>query len=231
MAGPNITSQEMNWRVDILLKNVAKALARLSKAQWMKRQGWYLAGGTALALQVGHRQSVDLDFFVPKKEFSMGALLGNLGKQEWETTFAREGTLYGKLHGGKVSFIAYPFFKPENPFRRYGNVRVLAPEDIAVMKIIAISQRGSKRDFIDLYWYVRNCEPLIPILKRLPRQYATVTHNFTHIVKSLMYFEDAEKDPMPRLFFKANWKDIKRYFRREIPRVARELLRLESPAS
>jgi len=226
MANLNIADREINWRTDILPKDVRNALDHFSKESWIRRQKWYLAGGTALALQVGHRRSVDLDFFTPQKGFSLGTLLGNLSRQGWETTFAREGTLYGKLRGGKVSFIAYPFFGPQRPFRRYGNIRVLAPEDIAVMKVIAVSQRGSKRDFIDLYWYVRNREALIPILKRLPRQYATVSHTFAHILTALMYFEDAEKDPMPRLFFRATWNGVKRYFRREVSRAARELLRL-----
>ena len=104
----------------------------------------------------------------------------------------REGTVYGRLLGAKISFIAYPFFRAKEPYAWYGNVRVLTPPDIAVMKIIAISQRGKKRDFIDLYWYVNNREPLIQILRRLPEQYPTVIHDYHHIIKSLMYFADAD---------------------------------------
>ncbi|MBI4128310.1 MAG: nucleotidyl transferase AbiEii/AbiGii toxin family protein, partial [Parcubacteria group bacterium] len=69
--------------------------------------------------------------------------------------------------------------------------------DIAVMKIIVISQRGRKRDFVDLYWYAQHVEPLGAVLERLPDQYPTVAHDYHHILKSLIYFADAEEDPMP----------------------------------
>lgn len=108
----------------------------------------------------------------------------------------------------------------------YGSVKILAPADIAVMKVIAISQRGKVRDFIDLYWYAQKYEPLIDVIKKLPGQYPTVAHNYHHILKSLMYFEDAENDPMPRLFFDVEWKSIKRYFQQEVPKIARKLLYL-----
>lgn len=54
-----------------------------------------------------------------------------------------------------MSFIAYPYFKPSGDWLHYGTIRMAKPHDIAVMKIIAISQRGRKRDFVDLYWYLR----------------------------------------------------------------------------
>ena len=188
---------------------------------------WYLAGGTALALHAGHRRSVDLDFFIPRGNFSLAKLVAHFPKSIWETDIAREGTIYGKLHGAKISFIAYPFFLPRHPYGRYGEVKILTPQDIAVMKIVAISQRGRKRDFIDLYWHVSKKEPLGAVLSRLSDQYPTVAHNYHHILKSLMYFEDAEGDPMPKLFFDADWKTIKAYFRREVPKAAKHLLGLK----
>lgn len=95
------------------------------------------------------------------------------------------------------------------------------------MKIVAISQRGRKRDFVDLYWYCLNREPLADIIRRAARQYPGQEHNLPHIIKSLVYFADAERDPMPRLFFKADWRTIKTYFQREAPKVAREFLGLK----
>lgn len=92
------------------------------------------------------------------------------------------------------------------------------------MKIVAISQRGKKRDFFDLYWYVTHRELLIDVLKRLPDQYPTVAHDFHHIMKSLLYFADAENDRLPRLFFSTTWKQVKKFFEREVPRVTRQIL-------
>lgn len=216
----------MSWQTHTLPKETLRALEYLSRQNWLKRTQWYLAGGTALALHAGHRQSLDLDFFHPHKNFSLNTLLKHFPKDIWVTDIAREGTVYGKLYGAKVSFIVYPFFiRMEQPFF-YGSVRVLHPRDIAVMKIIAISQRGRKRDFIDLYWYAQNRESLSKLLYLLPDQYPTVAHDYHHIIKSLIYFVDAESDPMPKLFFKATWREIKKYFQREVPRIAKEFLGL-----
>lgn len=216
--------QELTWHTDILPRAVRQALEHFAKAGWLKRSRWYLAGGTALALQAGHRASVDLDFFTHQKAFSAERLIARFPKTSWTADVVREGTIYGRLLEARVSFIAYPFFIAREPYQWYGSVRVLAPRDIAVMKIVAISQRGRKRDFVDLYWYCRHREPLGAILERLPDQYPTVAHNFHHILKSLTYFADAEADPMPKLFFAATWKGVKKFFEREVSSIARRKL-------
>lgn len=220
------TDTTVRWHLDALPHASRRALDFLSEQSWLRRSRWYLAGGTALALQAGHRRSVDLDFFTPQSSFSTAALLERLPPTVWSAGVLKEGTVYGKLLEAKVSFIAYPFFVPREEPVWYGAVRILVPRDIAVMKIIAISQRGTKRDFVDLYWYAMHGEPIIEVLRRVPKQYPTIEHNFQHIVKSLMYFEDAETDAMPVCTFRANWRTIKAYFRREVPKVARELLGL-----
>lgn len=208
------------WHTNALPKETKQALDFLSKMPWLKRSGWYLAGGTALTLQIGHRASVDLDFFTPSKDFASGKLIARFPTKAWKTDIIREGTVYGKLLGAKVSFIAYPFFISKQAYHSYGMVPVLDARDIAVMKIIAISQRGRKRDFVDLYWYCVNHEPLYDILLRVSNQYPTVAHDFHHIMKSLSYFDDAEADPMPTLFFQATWPGIKQFFRREVKKIA-----------
>src|SRR3990167_7536756 len=186
---------------NILPRQTKKALDFLSKENWIKKTSWYLAGGTALALQACHRSSVDLDFFTIQKSFNNVSLLKHfLTNNAWKTSINEEGTIYGELFDAKISFIAYPFFYPKQPSKHYGAVRIFHPLDIAVMKIIAISQRGRKRDFIDLYWCAKNIEPLEEIIMRLKTQYPTVSHNYHHILKSLVYFPDAENDPMPSLY-------------------------------
>lgn len=214
--------------LDILPAKTRQAFLVLSKKQLFKNGGWYLAGGTALALQVGHRQSVDLDFFTVKKDFSVIGLERVLMRTgEWDTTSRNTGTLYGTFLGAKVSFIAYPFFVPSKNMARHGMIRVLLPDDIAAMKIVAISQRGRKRDFIDLYWYCQNREPLGTVIDRAIKQYPFHNHNVGHFLTSLVYFEDAERDPMPRVFFKVTWKEIKKFFQKEVPRITREFLGLK----
>lgn len=92
------------------------------------------------------------------------------------------------------------------------------------MKIVAISQRGRKRNFFDLYWCAKNIESLEMIIQRLPDQYPTVAHNYHHILKSLVYFDDAEGDPEPEIYFGVDWKTVKGFFNKEIPKITKNLV-------
>jgi predicted nucleotidyltransferase component of viral defense system len=211
---------------DALPKATLNALKKCAEISSFSRNKWYLAGGTALALQAGHRKSVDLDFFTERKKFNekkIEELMKSRGK--WITTSFGEETLYGEFFGAKISFIAYPFFAPAMPTLKYGAIAIVTPSDIAVMKIIAISQRGRKRDFFDLYWICQNVQPLSLIIPRVHKQY-TIHQNLIHILKSLVYFKDAESDPEPEIYFKASWKTVKRFFNKEIPIIARKVMKL-----
>lgn len=215
--------------LDTLPSATRKAFLACTSFSFLPCSQWYLAGGTALALRAGHRASRDLDFFTHKgsfRETNLERML--LNTNLWNTSFHDEGTLYGEFMKTKMSFIAYPFFQPSAARLQCGTICILKPEDIAVMKIIAISQRGRKRDFVDLYWYCKNREQLIELVKRTPRQYRGQERNLSHILKNLAYFVDADNDPMPEIFFKASWRTIKMYFRREVPKVAKELLGIKT---
>lgn len=211
---------------DTLPRVTLNALQKCALISLFSQDKWYLAGGTALALQAGHRKSVDLDFFTERKKFDekkIEELMKSRGK--WITTSLSEGTLYGEFFGAKMSFIAYPFFVPAMPMHKYNTVAIMTPADIAVMKIIAVSQRGRKRDFFDLYWICQNVQPLSLIIPRVHKQYA-IHQNLTHILKSLVYFKDAENDPEPEIYFKANWSTVKKFFIKEIPVITRKVMKL-----
>lgn len=218
----------MTWHYQTLPTETKKALDFLSKESWLAESGWYLAGGTALSLQVGNRKSYDLDFFTQDKDFSILELLARFeGNKDWQTEIENKNTIYGKLFNSKISFIAYPFFIPKQDFIWYGSIKVLSIIDVAVMKITAISQRGKKRDFFDLYWCAHNVEPLEETIKRLPEQYPSVAHDFHHILKSLIYFEDAEIDPDPEIYFDANWQKVKSFFEKEVPKIAKKAMNFD----
>lgn len=134
------TSKKLNWHYETIPTYTKKALDFLSAEKWLKNSKWYLAGGTALALQSGNRKSFDLDFF-------------------------------------------------------------------------------------DLYWCAKNIEPLKDTIKRLKIQYPAIAHNYHHILKSLVYFEDAESDPDPEIHFKIDWKEVKKFFIKEIPIITNEIMR------
>jgi predicted nucleotidyltransferase component of viral defense system len=217
--------KQIDFHFDALPKATKKALDFLAGQSWLKDMHWYLAGGTALALQTGNRKSVDLDFFMELKNFDNNELLNNFAENNnWKVTINKRDTIYGELFQAKVSFIAYPFFIPKQCSLSYGSIRILDPLDIAVMKVIAISQRGRKRDFFDLYWCAKNLEPLEKIIKRLKIQYPTVAHDYHHILKSMVYFKDAETDPEPDIYFKTNWKEVKKFFIKEIPVITANII-------
>ena len=181
-----------------------------------------------MALQAGTRKSYDLDFFTPESEFNGNLLLANfLRTTDWKTELVEKNTIYGELFGSKISFLSNPLFLPGWELARHGAVSVLSPVDIAVMKIIAVSQRGRKRDFYDLYWCARNLETLKDLILRLPAQYPSVAHNYHHILKSLVYFQDADSDPDPVICFQASWKEIRSFFQKEIPQIAKKLVMQE----
>ncbi|HOI97089.1 MAG TPA: nucleotidyl transferase AbiEii/AbiGii toxin family protein [Candidatus Pacearchaeota archaeon] len=212
----------------ILPPQTKKAFDFLSSQNWLNDSGWYLAGGTALALQADHRKSFDLDFFSIERKFDTKKVLEKFSNnQDWRTSFDEENTVYGELYGAKVSFIAYSLFVPDAEFIKCGAINILSARDIAVMKIIAISQRGRKRDFFDLYWCAKNIEPLEETIKRLKKQYPSVAHDYHHILKSLVYFADAEDDPDPEINFQADWDLVKRYFIKEMPRIMRNIMQLK----
>jgi hypothetical protein len=217
---------KMKLKFDAMPKQTLKAFEYFSNQKWLADSTWYLAGGTGLALQIGFRRSVDLDFFTGEKEIDNAKLLREIGSKDWRTKINKEGTVYGELFSASCSFILYPFFVPKEPLIKYRSISILAAEDIAVMKVIALSQRGKKRDFFDLYYCANNVINLEQIFINLREQYPSVAHNYQHILKSLVYFTDAESDPEPDLLVKLDWKTVKDYFNKEIPALTKKLLNI-----
>lgn len=203
------------WHNNAISSSTEATLCALYQAEVLG--GFYLAGGTALALQYGHRLSLDLDFFA-QEHFDEEALLQRLQRLDgFALTAKAPYTLHSVVEGTKVSFLgyAYPVLFPTRPFL---DVPVADPRDIACMKVSAIAGRGAKRDFVDLYACAqRFC--LGGILELCDRKYARVRLNRTHIFKSLTYFADAEKDPMPHMLQPVNWSTVKDFFLREVPRL------------
>lgn len=215
--------RKIEIKFNSLPEAMKKAFDYLSKEEWIKE--WYLAGGTALSLFAGHRISVDLDFFTPLARFNNNELVKNiLFNKNAEIDMNKDDTVYARIFETKISFLSYPLFLPSNSFIQYNKINILDPLDIAVTKIITISQRGKKRDFFDLYWCVKNIDSLENILNKLPKQYPSVAHDYHHIIKALAYFDDAEKDPEPTIYFNANWKEVKDFFKKEAVYLANKCL-------
>ena len=175
---------------------------------------FYLAGGTALALQFGHRISVDLDFF-SQDSFSVSMLvekLNNLGDLKIEDQ--SEDTFNGFLDGVKISFFYYPYpllFDVKD----YEGVSLADERDISAMKIQAISGRGSKKDFIDLFVLLKKYA-IEEILNFFHEKYKKFNYNKLHIIKSLNYFFNADNDPDPKMLIKDNWNEVKKIIEKRV---------------
>ncbi|MBM4049297.1 MAG: nucleotidyl transferase AbiEii/AbiGii toxin family protein [Planctomycetes bacterium] len=183
---------------------------------------FYLAGGSAAALHLGHRVSVDLDFFTPEL-YEPAALTPHLEKTgkvmvEQQT----KGTFLGLIGQTKVSFFyySYPLLEPAALYR---GVRVASLLDIGLMKIVAISHRGRLRDFVDLHFICQAGYPLPDLLKRIPQKYATLTYPSYHILRALAYFDDAEKDPPLNMLVAYDWRRVKQFFEQQVRELARSL--------
>lgn len=184
-----------------------------------KEQGFYLAGGTALALQLGHRLSVDLDWF-SAKDFSRAVLMETLSPLgRFELTGEEEGTVHGLFNGVRISFLryAYPLLFPPVEFR---GASLADERDIAAMKLDAVSSRGRKKDFIDIYFLLERYA-LPELLEIFEKKYAAVKFNKLHILKSLSYFEDAEDEPMPTMLKLVSWEEVKKKIAGEANRILR----------
>ena len=169
---------------------------------------FYLAGGTALALELGHRISIDLDFF-SVNDFSTQKIADRLKeKGHLEISSQDEDTLNGLLNGVKISFFKYPY-QLLSPTKEYGGVALADERDIAAMKILAISHRGSKKDFVDLFVLLK-IYSLTDLLEFFNKKYKDYNYNTLHILKSLLYFTDADLDPEPMYINAIAWSEVKK---------------------
>jgi hypothetical protein len=173
----------------------------------------YLAGGTALALLFGHRESIDFDWFTAEP-FTPDQIETNLSeKGQLMITEAKTNTFHGIFNGVQVTWLYYPrpllepLISSDIP-----QLKVASIIDIGLMKLIAASQRGAKKDFIDLYVIAQNAFSLASLIERLPEKFPDTSINYYHIVKSLIYFDDAEQEPMPRMLQAVDWTMVKDYF-------------------
>ena len=167
---------------------------------------FYLVGGTALALQIGHRVSIDLDLFTPE-DYDKDMLIQALDEEfEFSIVSEENRMLISYVNQVKVDFVkmSYPILFP--PLLVEG-VRMLDIKDIAPMKLKAITQRGSKKDFFDLYYLLESMplERILELFKKKFKQYEVF-----HVIKSLGYFEDAEQYADPVVFDKTvSWEKVK----------------------
>ena len=171
-----------------------------------------LVGGTALALQLGHRTSVDLDFFgrINADSEDLRDILREVGRVEVASVSKNINIFW--INGVKVDMVNYPYPWLDLPIVEDG-VRLASLNDIAAMKISAIVNRGTKKDFIDLYTLLLHFA-LDEILDMYSRKYSD--GSLFIVMKSLTYFDDAETDPMPNVLNDTTWETVKDFLRKVV---------------
>jgi Nucleotidyl transferase AbiEii toxin, Type IV TA system len=181
-------------------------------------RGFFLVGGTALALHCGHRKSDDLDFFT-REPFDVDRLLGDLEaalKNELIRVIGRaNNTLNLAINGIRVDVIRYRYHLLRPTIREESWDRLDVP-DIAAMKLAAIAARGSKKDFIDLYFILRQFS-LDEVVGFYEAKFPG--HESFHVIKSLTWFDDAEREPGPIMLEPVEWAGVKETIRAAVRRL------------
>lgn len=144
-----------------------------------------------------------------------------LGKFEKSTL--QLDTLLGTFNSVKFSlfYLEYPLIKKVKPFLK---ISLASTADIAAMKLAALVDRGTKRDFIDLYFLIKEKYNLETIFNFYNKKYQKLSENSYSILKALKYFEDAEESEMPKMIKKVSWEEVKRFFEKEIKKLAKKYL-------
>jgi hypothetical protein len=205
------------WHPEVISRQVEGTLEDLRTLRILDR--CYLAGGTGLALHLGHRRSHDLDFFSSDAVDSEALIRKLKSLVGFALDQQAPDTLHASIQGVKVSFLAYPY-RVLFPFAAFLGVNVAEPRDIACMKLTAIASRGTRRDFVDLY-FVAKQYGLGRLLEWFKQKYSEVNYSRTHVLKSLTWFEDADEQPMPDMLVPLVWDEVKQFFSGEASRLSR----------
>lgn len=189
----------------------------------------YLAGGTAVALHLGHRLSIDLDFFTPHDLDSLQWFKGLQTAFSGDFTLSavkiEKNTLVVTMNSTGFGLFVYPYELMETTVSDDSLPTPLASlRDLALMKLIAVNQRGACKDFIDLKFIMENTGLTFEVLLQdLGRKYAVGEEIFFQLKKSLIYFDDAERDLNLNMYATDSgrferladdtWRATKRYFK------------------
>jgi len=189
--------------------------------RFASEHGFYLGGGTAVSLYFGHRRSIDFDWFTSQELADPLFLAENARRYGMNVDRVQTAprTLHLLLESVRVSFFEYPY--PEI------NSLILWPEysislasldDLACMKLAAIAQRGSRKDFIDLYFIALQHIPIGKALELYRQKYSL--DDITPVIIGLTYFDDADEEPSPTMLHDISWDNIKKQFERWATEIA-----------
>jgi len=189
-----------------VLRQVLRSLGPCST-----KHGFHLAGGTALAIRLGHRRSDDADWF-REAPIDEPLILANAFRREvadFKVTATAPSTLHGIVGSVRCSWFGYPYptLSDPTPVPSLG-VALASLDDIAAMKLAAVAQRGSRKDFVDVHALCTHHRPLAELLSLYRRRYGI--GDTGHVLIGLTYFDDADAEPAPRMLRPVPWSRVKR---------------------
>jgi hypothetical protein len=198
----------MKLHREVLSEAQERVLPRLGA--FATSRGFYLGGGTAVAVYMGHRRSVDFDWFTDGK-LEDPLVLAEVARAEGlnlQGVQVAPGTLHAVLEGVRVSFFEYPYPRIGEAVAWADYAIDLASlDDLACMKLAAVAQRGSRKDFVDLHTIALAHRPFEELLDLYKRKYPA--GDIAPVLIGLTYFDDAEDEPMPLMLSDTSWDEIK----------------------
>ncbi len=161
-------------------------------------------GGTALALQLGHRKSKDLDFFSPIK-FEAALVENLITWGEHRIITATTNTIEAEIDNTRLFFMffGYPLYKN---IKKESGVRMADPIDIGIMKLMCLTSRQTKKDIIDLYFIDREITPLEELLKIIDKHIPEESFNKFSAAKELLNPDKLDNQPMPVMLKDVQWE-------------------------
>lgn len=169
-----------------------------------------LVGGTALALQIGHRKSIDIDLFgeVTGDEYE---LMNQINAISTVTILNKTKNInIFLINNIKVDIVNYPYPWLSPPILS-NDLKLASSKDISAMKLSAVTGRGTKKDFIDLFFLLKEYK-LEEILKLYNEKYPDGSEFL--VLKSLTYFNDAEEDESPVMLIPQDWSNVKKHIKK-----------------
>ncbi|HEC65605.1 MAG TPA: hypothetical protein ENI23_09935 [bacterium] len=186
----------------VVSKRTYKLLQDITQNRYFKE--FYLVGGTALALQIGHRVSEDLDFF-SQDEFKSNII--KKIKKSHEIVSLHDNSIEVIIENTKVFFF-YFAFPLLNKIRKTESIRMADPIDIGLMKLLALQGRTTKKDIIDLYFIDKEVIELEDLLERFEKRYPKESFNSYKSLKTLLDYSSLDSEKLPRVIKRVNWKKV-----------------------
>jgi len=180
--------KDLVFHLEILSKNQTDLLFKFKLPK-----NYYLAGGTALALYLGHRTSLDFDFYTSSefdREEILNLLKKNWGEENITVSSLEKNFFIGEINKVNVSVFHYPYKLLAN-LVNLRNISLASLDDIAAMKIIAVIQRPAKRDYIDLYYLLKQYPPKT-IFQWAGKKYSNFNPYLA--LRALSFFDDVENE-------------------------------------